>query len=95
MWQLCNAILANTAETVLIVGLVNYLRITCANGAAVYLKFNWEVGDTEVSATNFDVAISDDIGSFVEIMRKAPTFPTFLNVRVISAGAGSIAFWGW
>ena len=95
MWQLCEIIVGATAETITITGVVNYLRITSALGAALYLKFNWAAGDTEVSATNYDVAISDDIGSFIEIKREAPSFPKFKNVRVISAGAGSIGFIGW
>ena len=96
MWQLCEPIGAATAETVTLTGVTNYLRITQgAGGAAVYLKFNWTVGDTEVSATNFDTALADDIGAFVEFKNEAPSFPKMKNVRVISAGAGSVAFVGW
>lgn len=95
MWQKCEAIGAATAGTITITGVVNYLRITPALGAALYLKFNWAAGDTEVSATNFDVAIMDDIGAFAEFIHRAPSFPKFKNVRVLSAGAGSIGFIGW
>ena len=95
MWTTCEAIGAATAETITITGVVNYLRITNVVGAALYLKFDWAAGDTEVSATNYDVALADDVGAFVEFIHRTPTFPKFKNVRVLSAGAGSIAFIGW
>jgi len=93
MYQLCNAIVGATAETVTITGLVNYLRISSGIADELYLKFNWAVGDTEVSATNFDAVLSNY--EFLEIIRRSPSFPKIKNVRVICATGGSIAFWGW
>lgn len=95
MWQKCEAIVGSTAETITISDAVNYLRITTAIGAALYLKFDWVAGDDEVSATNFDIVLSDDIGDFIELIHRSPTFPKFKNVRVISAGGGYIGFVGW
>ena len=93
MQQSCEAIVGATAETILITGLVNYLRITNGIGDELHLKFNWTVGDTEVSATNYDVMLDDY--DFIELIRRSPSFPKFKNVRVIGATSGSIAFMGW
>lgn len=93
MWQLCNAVVGATAETVAITGLVNYLRIDNGIADELYLKFNWTVGDTEVSATNFDAVLTDYLA--LEIIRRDPSFPKIKNVRVICATGGSVAFWGW
>lgn len=93
MWQECEQIIGATAETITITGLVNFLRI--GNGIAdeLFLKFNWAVGDTDVSATNFDVVL-DDYDS-LELIRRSPSFPKFKNVRVICATGGYVAFLGW
>jgi len=93
MWQKCEAITTATAETVLITGLVNFLRISNGIADELYLKFNWSAGDTEVSATNFDAVLTDYL--CLELIRRNPSFPKFKNVRVICATGGSIAFLGW
>ena len=93
MWQKSEAITGATAETITITGLVNYLRINNGIADELYLKFNWTTGDTEVSATNFDVALSDYL--YLELIRRSPSFPKFQNVRVICATSGSISMMGW
>ena len=93
MQQLCEAIVGATAETVTITGLVNYLRISNGIADELFLKFNWAVGDTEVSATNFD-AVLDDYEA-LELIHQSPSFPKIKNVRVVCATGGSVAFLAW
>lgn len=92
-WSLCEAIVSNTAETVTLSGVVNYLRIQNGINAIVWLKFNWVSGDTECSATNFDVRMPA-YDSF-EFAHDHPTAPKLNNVRVLCATSGRIGFWGW
>jgi len=93
VWTKCEGIMLNTAETIEIDNATNYLRITSGIADEVFIKFNWAAGDTEVSATEFDVVL-DDYG-YVELKREAPTFPKLENVRVICATSGSLALMGW
>ena len=92
-WQLCEAVIGATAETITITSAINNLRISSGINDIVYLKFNWTVGDTEVSATNFDICLTAR-GS-TELKHEAPTWPKFENVRVICAPGGSIGCMGW
>jgi len=93
MWQKCEPVVLNTAETIAITGVTNYLRISNGIPDEVFIKFNWAVGDTEVSATEFDVVLDDY--NYVELKRESPTFPKFKNARVICATSGSLAIMGW
>lgn len=93
MQQLCEAIVGTTAETITFTEFVNYLRINNGIADELYLKFNWAAGDTEVSATNFDVVLTDYL--YLEIIRRAPSFPKFKNMRVICATGGSVGIMAW
>ena len=93
LWSDCEAIVGATAETVTLTGITNYMRIDSAINDLVYIKFNWETGDTEVSATNFDVHLGA-YGDFEWIARFS-TDPGWFNARVISATSGRVTFMGW
>ena len=92
-WQECNALTGNTAASVTLDHARNYLRISSAIDDIVYIKFNWATGDTEVSATNFDVLLTSR-GSF-EFKHEHPSAPKLKNVRVICATSGRLGFMGW
>ena len=90
--QTCEAVVAATAETIAL-NYINCFRVTNATGQVLYIKFEWDTGETEVSATNFDVLVANS--STVEFVSRSPTFPRMRNMRVISAGSGSVGIIGW
>jgi hypothetical protein len=87
----CEAILANTAETIVITNSKGGIILSNPLSNTVYIKFNWATGDTEVSLTNFDIALFPS--------RVLDLFggdgPVVKNARVICATAGSIGIVGW
>lgn len=93
MQQVCEQIVGSTAETITITGLVNFLRIGSGIADKVYLKFNWSVGDTEVSSTNFDVVLNNY--DALELIHRSPSFPKVRNVRVICATGGYVSLLAW
>ena len=90
--QTCEAIVGTVAETIAL-DYINYFKITNATGQTLYLKFEWDTGETEVSATNFDFLLTANLAA--EFISRSPTFPRMRNVRVISAGSGSVGIIGW
>ena len=90
--QTCEAIVATVAETIAL-NYINYFRITNTSGQALYVKFDWDTGDTEVSATNFDIYLANL--DYAEFQARTPTWPKLRNMRVISAGTGRVAVLGW
>ncbi|HID65099.1 MAG TPA: hypothetical protein EYP49_20460 [Anaerolineae bacterium] len=89
----CTAITADTAATITL-NYVNYFRLENRTGQVLYVLFDWDSGETEPSSTNFHVAIND--GEAFELKHEGQfTAPKMRNARVISAGSGRVAFWGW
>ena len=91
-FQSCEAVTGATAETVEL-NIKSYLRIDNDIGDTVYIRLNWAAGDTEVSATNFAVAIRP-YESF-EFKHEHPTSPALFNMRVICATSGRLGLLGW
>jgi hypothetical protein len=91
--QDCEAVAAATAETVSL-DVTNHLLISSGINDQVYIKFNWATGDTEVSASNFDLCL-EAYGRWEFRKHECPSAPTLKNVRVICATLGSISFMGW
>lgn len=92
IWSTCEAIVANTAETIDL-GYTLALLVTNKSGADLYIKFEWAAGDTEVSATNFDACISNS--GTMSLTADTPGLPRLYNMRVISTGSGRVAAMGW
>lgn len=77
----------------IVLGTGSYLVISSAVNALVYIKFNWQPGDGEVSSTNFDLCFPA-LGT-IQFATAPPSPPAFLNARVVGLSSGHIAFWGW
>lgn len=93
-WGVCEGVVAATAETITIEQIMVYMRITNATGNTLYVVFDWTTGDTEVSATNFDISLANGTSFEIDRGSKKKT-PRIGNLRVISAGSGDVSVWGW
>jgi hypothetical protein len=94
-WSICEAIEAATEETIVLVKCKRHLEISHSSASDLFVKFNWTTGDTEVSATNFDVIVGADPRERWVFDATHIHSPQFSNARVISAGAGSVGIVGW
>jgi hypothetical protein len=93
-WGLCEAVASGVAETLTIEQIMVSMRITNYSGGVLYVLFDWVATDTEVSATNFNIALAN--GESFELNRgNMKKVPRIGNLRVISTGSGSVAVWGW
>lgn len=93
-WGTCDAVVAATPSTITIEQIMVSMRITNCTGNVLYVVFDWTVGNTEVSATHFDIALVNNGAYELDRGTKKKT-PRIGNLRVLSAGSGDVAVWGW
>jgi hypothetical protein len=93
-WGVCAPVVAATPVTITIEQIQVYLRITNATGNVLYIVFDWVTGETEVSATNYDIVLANN-AAFELARDNKKRVPKIGNLRVLSAGSGDVSVWGW
>lgn len=94
-WMKCEGTVAATAETITIPNWWSHLEIRHTGAQALYIVFDWETGDTEVSATNFDVFLGGSSDRPFIASYSTRVGPIFANARVISAANDLVSIIGW
>ena len=86
---------AGVAETVTIPNWRGQLQIRHSGAQVLYVLFDWETGDTEVSATNFHIWLPGN-SNYPFVTTHSPRVgPEWRSVRILSAALGTISIVGW
>jgi hypothetical protein len=87
---------AATPATVSLTSAKNRLILSLNADETVYLKFNWETGDDEVAADNFDACMYGK-GDRIDLGKHPPdtAFPNLSNIRVLASGNCALGLMGW
>ena len=94
MWHSCTQILKDTPKTIEPSKSANGLQVHNDTVGRVYVVLNWASGDTEVSATNFDMALAAT-GSVYTYRRQMSVDPRITSLRVIGSATGYLGVVGW